>query len=95
MHAQSAYTDLDKIKRECELVIPKLKPGDVLIHHCLMVHGSNENKSEKNNDGLKNTKVEKNSDNLKKHDSDGLKHANSIETNGSLKKGSKSEKRSP
>jgi ectoine hydroxylase-related dioxygenase (phytanoyl-CoA dioxygenase family) len=43
---------LEKISKECKLIIPKLNPGDVLIHHCLMVHGSNENKSEKNRRGF-------------------------------------------
>ena len=38
---------LKKIKN-CKLITPKLNPGDVLIHHCLMVHGSNENKSKRN-----------------------------------------------
>ena len=40
---------LDQVREKCELITPKLKPGDVLVHHCLMVHGSNDNKrSEKN-----------------------------------------------
>ena len=43
---------LEKISKECKLIIPKLNPGDVLIHHCLMVHGSNDNKSEKNRRGF-------------------------------------------
>lgn len=43
---------LDKIRSECNLITPKLNPGDVLIHHCLMVHGSNENKSEKSRRGF-------------------------------------------
>ena len=29
----------------CEAVTPALQPGDALIHHCLTVHGSAENKS--------------------------------------------------
>jgi len=43
---------IEKIGNECTLVTPKLFPGDVLIHHCLMVHGSNENKSEKSRRGF-------------------------------------------
>ena len=31
---------------------PKLKPGDMLIHHCLIVHGSNANKSPKSRRGF-------------------------------------------
>ena len=30
---------LKKIKKNCKLITTKLNPGDVLIHHCLMVHG--------------------------------------------------------
>jgi phytanoyl-CoA hydroxylase len=43
---------LKKIESECEVITPKLNPGDVLIHHCLMVHGSGLNKSEKNRRGF-------------------------------------------
>ena len=43
---------LKKIKKNCNLITPKLNPGDVLIHHCLMVHGSNENKSKRNRRGF-------------------------------------------
>lgn len=43
---------LDQVREKCELITPKLKPGDVLVHHCLMVHGSNDNKSEKNRRGF-------------------------------------------
>lgn len=31
---------------------PKLNPGDMLIHHCLVVHGSNANKSSKSRRGF-------------------------------------------
>ena len=31
---------------------PKLKPGDMLIHHCLVIHGSNANKSSKSRRGF-------------------------------------------
>ena len=43
---------LETVSKKCKLITPKLKPGDVLVHHCLMVHGSNENKSEKNRRGF-------------------------------------------
>lgn len=35
-----------------ERVAPSLKPGDVLVHHCLMIHGSAANKSSKPRRGL-------------------------------------------
>ena len=38
---------LKKFKKVC----PSLKKGDALIHHCLVVHGSNKNKSSKNRKG--------------------------------------------
>ena len=34
------------------LIIPTLKPGDVLLHHGLTIHGSLPNKSEKNRRGM-------------------------------------------
>ena len=33
-------------------ITPNLNPGDILIHHCLIVHGSNVNKSDTNRRGL-------------------------------------------
>lgn len=35
-----------------ERVAPSLKPGDVLVHHCLILHGSSANKSGKPRRGL-------------------------------------------
>ena len=31
---------------------PKLNPGDALLHHCLIVHGSEKNSSSKSRRGL-------------------------------------------
>lgn len=44
--------ELKKIYNECETITPELYPGDVLIHHCLMVHGSNRNKSDMSRRGF-------------------------------------------
>ena len=54
-----------KVLKKYKKISPKLKAGDVLIHHCLVVHGSNKNKSNNNRVGLtlryigKNSKVDK------------------------------------
>ncbi len=39
---------LSKLKK----ITPELKPGDMLIHHCLTVHGSNKNNSTKSRRGF-------------------------------------------
>ena len=39
-------------KLKFEKIYPKLNPGDMLIHHCEVIHGSHENKSNKNRQGL-------------------------------------------
>ena len=46
---------LKKILKKNKKVTPKLKPGDALIHHCLLIHGSNTNKSNKNRRGFNET----------------------------------------
>ena len=38
---------LERFKKVC----PSLKKGDALIHHCLIAHGSNQNKSRRNRKG--------------------------------------------
>ena len=43
---------LVKKKRLSNIVTPSLKPGDMLIHHCLTIHGSNANKSLKSRRGF-------------------------------------------
>lgn len=43
---------LNKAEEECKKITPQLSPGDVLIHHCLTMHGSNANKSEKSRRGF-------------------------------------------
>ena len=41
-----------KILKKFKKVTPILNTGDVLIHHCLVVHGSARNKSNKDRAGL-------------------------------------------
>ena len=41
-----------KILRRYKKITPQLNIGDVLIHHCLIVHGSNKNTSNKSRVGL-------------------------------------------
>ena len=43
--------NIDKLKKFKKLT-PKLSVGDALIHHCLVVHGSNKNKSNISRRGL-------------------------------------------
>jgi phytanoyl-CoA hydroxylase len=43
---------LDELKKNFKVVTPTLKPGDVMVHHCLTVHGSSENKSDKSRRGF-------------------------------------------
>ena len=33
-------------------IVPKLKPGDALVHHCLIAHGSKKNLSTKSREGI-------------------------------------------
>jgi len=41
-----------KILRNFEKITPQLNVGDVLIHHCLIIHGSKKNRSNKQRAGL-------------------------------------------
>lgn len=41
-----------KILAKYQKVFPKLNQGDLLIHHCLVIHGSKKNNSKKNRAGL-------------------------------------------
>ena len=41
-----------KILKKFKKVTPKLDPGDILIHDCLIIHGSNKNTSNKDRTGL-------------------------------------------
>ena len=50
--SQRISKKLAKKKRLLNRVTPNLKPGDMLIHHCLTVHGSNANKSLKSRRGF-------------------------------------------
>ena len=40
------------VRLASERVAPSLKPGDVLVHHCVTVHGSSANRSGKPRRGL-------------------------------------------
>ena len=44
--------ELDRINKDFSIITPKLKPGDLIVHHCLIVHGSGANKSEKSRRGF-------------------------------------------
>ena len=52
-------------KTKYKKILPKLSPGDCVMHHCEILHGSNENRSQKDRLGLvmsfknKNAKVDK------------------------------------
>lgn len=50
--SQRISKKLAKKKKFSNIVTPSLKPGDMLIHHCLTVHGSNANKSLKSRRGF-------------------------------------------
>ena len=50
--SQRISKKLAKKKRLSNIVTPNLKPGDMLVHHCLTVHGSNANKSLKSRRGF-------------------------------------------
>ena len=68
---------LKKILNKNKKITPKLKPGDALIHHCLLIHGSNINKSDKNRRGFTlQFKDKKSGYNIKllKHYKNRLKH---------------------
>lgn len=39
-------------KDKFKSITPELEPGDMLVHHCLVAHGSSENKSEKSRRGF-------------------------------------------
>jgi len=41
----SQTIEADDLPNHCEKVLPELKPGDALLHHCLTVHGSDPNRS--------------------------------------------------
>lgn len=41
-----------KTLKKYKKITPSLDPGDILIHHCLVVHGSNKNLSNKSRTGL-------------------------------------------
>ena len=65
-----------KLKKS-KKITPKLNPGDVLIHHCMIVHGSNINKSNKSRRGFTIQFKDKKSGydlNLLKHYKQRLKH---------------------
>ncbi len=38
--------------RRFKKIVPKLKPGDALVHHCLIAHGSKKNLSTKSREGI-------------------------------------------
>ena len=44
--------DIKYLQKYFKTQTPKLKPGDCLIHHCLTIHGSNRNLSEKKRRGF-------------------------------------------
>ena len=41
-----------KILKKFKKITPNLNIGDVLIHHCLIIHGSQKNRSNKDRAGL-------------------------------------------
>ena len=41
-----------EILKKFKKVTPELNPGDILIHDCLIIHGSNKNRSNKDRTGL-------------------------------------------
>ncbi len=41
-----------EILKKFQKVTPELNPGDILIHDCLIIHGSNKNRSNKDRTGL-------------------------------------------
>ena len=50
--SQKIPKSLLKKKNYLRKFTPKLKSGDMLIHHCLTIHGSNANKSSKSRRGF-------------------------------------------
>ena len=55
MPGTSQKISKDVLKDKCrklKKITPVLNPGDMLIHHCMVAHGSNVNKSARSRRGL-------------------------------------------
>ena len=50
--SQKISSNFFKKKRNFKKITPTLNPGDVLIHHCLTIHGSKPNRSSKSRRGF-------------------------------------------